>query len=81
MSTSVRVVLFAQRPVDGPIDFDVVLSGAKVEGRILRADPEWDAADEAIRTHVYEMTFAGPTAPGLELPVERVRELVARRWK
>jgi hypothetical protein len=74
----VTVALFPQRPVGGPILFDVQLGGSRVEGRILSSDPEYTAADEAIEKYVPKWTMAGPTAPTLELPVARVHELLRR---
>lgn len=77
---NVRVSLLPQRPPGGQIDFDVHLGGTRVEGRILPGDPEWAVADMAITKHVTGWTFAGATAPTIEVPVERVNELAARRW-
>ena len=80
MSTVVRVTLFLQRPVGGPIDFDVELGGSKVSGQIHREDPEFEAAERAIETHEPKWTMAGPVPPTLELSLERVTELASRRW-
>ncbi len=76
-----RITLFPQRPVGGPIDFDVELGGTRVSGQIHREDAEFAAAAAAIDGHVPQWTMAGPTPPTLETTVERVRELVKRRWK
>lgn len=79
MTPALRVALFPQRLPGGPIDFDVELGGARTPGRILPEDPEYAAAVEAIETHVWRRTMAGPVPPSLELPVERVRAMTARR--
>lgn len=77
----VRLSLLPHRLPGGPIDFDVQLGGTRVAGQILPEDPEWAAAERAIATHVWTRTMAGPVPPVLELPIERVKAMTARRWQ
>ncbi len=74
----VAVELFPQHPPAGPIDFDVTLKEGRLKGQILGSDPEFRPAKEAIAGHTFRWTMAGPVPPKLELPVERVRELLRR---
>lgn len=75
-----RITLFPQRPVGGPVNFDVEVGGTKVSGQIHREDPEFAAAAAAIDGHVPRWTMAGPTPLTLETTVGRAKELVKRRW-
>lgn len=79
-STTITVILFPQHSRGGPISFDLHLPNGGVAGEILAIDPEYAAAVEAILSHVPQWTTVGPSSPTIEVPADRVKELVQRSW-
>lgn len=79
-SSTVTIILLPQFTNGGPISFDLHAPHGGVAGEILAIDDEYQAALDAILKHVPQWTTNGPTSPTLEVPADRVKELVQRAW-
>lgn len=77
-SASVTVLLSLPRVPGGPIWFDLGSPRGGLAGMILAGDPEYPAAEIAIVSHVPCWTEEGLSTPKLEIPSERVKELILR---